>query len=63
MIAGLLTGAVWIPSFWLLLAGGIVVRGGAGAAFRGMIATVIAVTPAHAQRGPGRAIPGSLIGV
>jgi MFS family permease len=55
-IAGLamVTAAAWIPSYWLLLAGGIVAGGGAGAAFRGVVATVIEITPAHA-RGEGLA--------
>ena len=55
-VAGLatVTAAAWIPSFWLLLAGGIVAGGGAGAAFRGVVATVIRITPAQA-RGEGLA--------
>ena len=51
---GMVTAAVWIPSFWLLLAGGIVAGSGAGAAFRGSIATVIEITPPRA-RGEGLA--------
>ncbi|HEX8007758.1 MAG TPA: MFS transporter, partial [Trebonia sp.] len=45
VVAGLamVTAAVWLPSFWLLLAGGIVAGAGAGAAFRGAIATVISI--------------------
>jgi MFS family permease len=56
VLAGLamVTAAAWIPSFWLLLAGGIVAGGGAGAAFRGLVATVISITPA-ASRGEGLA--------
>jgi MFS family permease len=55
-LAGLamVTAAVWLPSFWLLLAGGIVAGAGAGAAFRGAVATVIAITPAK-SRGEGLA--------
>jgi MFS family permease len=55
-VAGLamVTAAAWIPSFWLLLAGGIVAGGGAGAAFRGVVATVIGITPAR-SRGEGLA--------
>jgi len=48
------TAAVWLPSFWLLLAGGIVAGAGSGAAFRGMVATVISITPAD-KRGEGLA--------
>lgn len=56
VLAGLamVTAAVWLPSFWLLLAGGIVAGAGAGAAFRGMVSTVIAITPAPV-RGEGLA--------
>lgn len=56
VLAGLamVTAAAWVPSFWLLLAGGIVAGAGAGAAFRGLVATVIAITPA-ASRGEGLA--------
>jgi MFS family permease len=56
VLAGLamVTAAAWLPSFWLLLAGGIVAGAGAGAAFRGMVATVISITPEHA-RGEGLA--------
>jgi MFS family permease len=56
VLAGLamVTAAAWIPSFWLLLAGGIVAGAGAGAAFRGLVATVISITPA-ASRGEGLA--------
>ena len=56
VLAGLamVTAAAWIPSFWLLLAGGIVAGAGAGAAFRGTVATVIGITPAE-SRGEGLA--------
>jgi MFS family permease len=66
MLAGLAmaTAAVWLPSFWLLLAGGIVAGAGAGAAFRGMVGTVIAITP-PAVRGEGLAglFIGAYVGV
>jgi MFS family permease len=69
-LAALLTGlamvtaAAWLPSFWLLLAGGIVAGAGAGAAFRGTVATVISITPAN-MRGEGLAglFLGSYIGL
>lgn len=56
VLAGLalVTASVWLPSFWLLLAGGIVAGAGAGAAFRGLVATVLSMTPASA-RGEGLA--------
>ena len=56
LIAGLamVTAAAWLPSFWLLLAGGIVAGAGAGAAFRGTVATVISITPPQ-MRGEGLA--------
>jgi Major Facilitator Superfamily len=56
LLAGLamVTASVWLPSFWLLLAGGIVAGAGAGTAFRGMVATVISITPAD-KRGEGLA--------
>ena len=56
LLAGLamVTAAVWLPSFWLLLAGGIVAGAGSGAAFHGMVATVISITPAD-KRGEGLA--------
>ncbi len=56
IFAGLamVTASVWLPSFALLLAGGIVAGGGAGAAFRGLVATVISITPAEV-RGEGLA--------
>jgi MFS family permease len=66
VLAGLalVTVSVWLPSFWLLLAGGIVAGAGAGTAFRGLVATVIAITPASA-RGEGLAglFLGSYIGL
>jgi MFS family permease len=66
ILAGLalVTAAVWLPSFWLLLAGGIVAGAGAGTAFRGLVATVISITPASA-RGEGLAglFLGSYIGL
>jgi MFS family permease len=56
VLAGLalVTASVWLPSFWLLLAGGIVAGAGSGAAFRGLVATVLSMTPASA-RGEGLA--------
>ena len=56
LVAGLamVTAAAWLPSFWLLLAGGIVAGAGAGAAFRGTVATVISITPPQ-MRGEGLA--------
>jgi MFS family permease len=60
----LVTASVWLPSFWLLLAGGIVAGAGAGTAFRGLVATVIAITPAEV-RGEGLAglFLGSYLGI
>jgi MFS family permease len=60
----MVTAAAWLPSFWLLLAGGIVAGAGAGAAFRGTVATVISITPAQ-MRGEGLAglFLGSYIGL
>lgn len=60
----LVTVSVWLPSFWLLLIGGIVAGAGAGTAFRGLVATVIEITPASA-RGEGLAglFLGSYIGL
>jgi hypothetical protein len=51
MLAGLamVTAAAWLPSFWLLVVGGIVAGAGAGAAFRGALGTAIAVTPAETR--------------
>lgn len=56
LVAGLVlvTVAVWLPSLWLLLAGGAVAGAGAGAAFRGGVSTVISITPPEA-RGEGLA--------
>lgn len=51
---GMVTAAAWLPSFWLVVAGGIVAGAGAGAAFRGTVATVISITPPQA-RGEGLA--------
>ncbi|HEY1819077.1 MAG TPA: MFS transporter [Trebonia sp.] len=66
VLAGLalVTASVWLPSFWLLLVGGIVAGAGAGTAFRGLVATVISITPASA-RGEGLAglFLGSYIGL
>ena len=66
VIAGLalVTAAAWLPSFWMLLAGGIVAGAGAGAAFRGLVATVISITPAD-RRGEGLAglFLGSYVGL
>jgi MFS family permease len=66
VLAGLalVTASVWVPSFWLLLAGGIVAGGGAGAALRGLVATVISITPAEV-RGEGLAglFLGSYVGL
>jgi MFS family permease len=66
VLAGLalVTASVWVPSFWLLLVGGIVAGGGAGAAFRGLVATVISITPAEV-RGEGLAglFLGSYVGL
>jgi len=41
--------AVWLPSLPLLLTGGVVAGGGAGAAFRGSIATVSSIAPPQAR--------------
>ncbi len=51
LVAGLalITAAVWLPSLPVLLAGGVVAGAGAGAAFRGSVATVITIAPAHAR--------------
>jgi MFS family permease len=61
VLAGLamVTAAAWLPSFWLLLAGGIVAGAGAGAAFRGMVATVISITP---ERTRGEGLAGLFLG-
>jgi MFS family permease len=60
----LVTASVWLPSFWLLVIGGIVAGAGAGSAFRGLVASVISITPA-AARGEGLAglFLGSYIGL
>lgn len=50
----LITVAVWLPDLALLLTGGVIAGAGAGAAFRGAVSTVIAITPGHA-RGEGLA--------
>jgi MFS family permease len=56
LVTGLamVTAAAWLPSFWLLVAGGIVAGAGAGAAFRGAIGSAIAITPPEV-RGEGLA--------
>jgi MFS family permease len=45
----LVTVAVWLPSLAVLLAGGALAGGGAGAAFKGCISTVISIAPAQAR--------------
>jgi hypothetical protein len=45
----LVTVAVWLPSLALLLAGGVLAGGGAGAAFKGTISTVISIAPPQAR--------------
>jgi hypothetical protein len=45
----LVTTAVWLPSLALLLAGGVLAGGGAGAAFKGSISTVISIAPPQAR--------------
>jgi MFS family permease len=42
---GLITAAVWLGSLALLLAGGVAAGGGAGAAFKGSVATVLRIAP------------------
>ena len=51
LVAGLaaVTVAVWLPSLALLLAGGIVAGAGAGATFKGAVATVIGIAPEQAR--------------
>jgi MFS family permease len=51
LVAGLaaVTVAVWWPSLALLLAGGIVAGAGAGATFKGAVATVIGIAPEQAR--------------
>ncbi len=43
------TVAVWVPSLALLLVGGVVAGAGAGATFKGAVATVIAIAPEQAR--------------
>jgi MFS family permease len=45
----LVTVAVWLPSLALLLIGGALAGGGAGAAFKGSISTVISIAPPQAR--------------
>jgi predicted MFS family arabinose efflux permease len=45
----LVTVAVWLPSLALLLIGGALAGGGAGAAFKGSISTVISIAPDRAR--------------
>lgn len=45
----LVTIAVWLPSLVLLLIGGALAGGGAGAAFKGSISTVISIAPDQAR--------------
>jgi MFS family permease len=45
----LVTLAVWLPSLALLLVGGALAGGGAGAAFKGSISTVISIAPPQAR--------------
>jgi MFS family permease len=61
---GLVTASVWAASLPMLLAGGILAGAGAGTAFRGLVATVIGITPKHA-RGEGLAglFLGSYLGI
>jgi MFS family permease len=51
LVAGLaaVTVAVWWPSLALLLVGGIVAGAGAGATFKGTVATVIGIAPEQAR--------------
>jgi MFS family permease len=51
LVAGLaaVTVAVWWPSLALLLVGGIVAGAGAGATFKGAVATVIGIAPEQAR--------------
>ena len=60
----LVTTSVWLAALWLLLLGGIVAGAGAGATFRGLVATVISITP-PASRSEGLAglFLGSYVGV
>jgi hypothetical protein len=45
----LVTVAVWLPSLAVLLIGGALAGGGAGAAFKGSISTVISIAPPQAR--------------
>jgi hypothetical protein len=45
----LVTIAVWLPGLALLLTGGTVAAGGAGAAFKGSMSTVISIAPDQAR--------------
>ncbi len=51
LVAGLaaVTVAVWLPSLALLLAGGVVAGAGAGATFKGTVATVIGIAPEQSR--------------
>jgi MFS family permease len=51
LVAGLaaVTVAVWLPSLALLLVGGIVAGAGAGATFKGAVATVIGIAPEQSR--------------
>jgi MFS family permease len=60
----MVTTSVWLASFWLLLFSGIVAGAGAGAAFRGLVATVISITPPSSRsEGLAGLFLGSYIGV
>jgi MFS family permease len=60
----MVTASVWLASFWLLLFSGIVAGAGAGAAFRGLVATVISITPPSSRsEGLAGLFLGSYIGV
>jgi MFS family permease len=60
----LATASVWLASFWLLLFSGIVAGAGAGAAFRGLVATVISITPPSSRsEGLAGLFLGSYVGV
>jgi MFS family permease len=51
LVAGLaaVTVAVWLPSLALLLVGGLVAGAGAGATFKGAVATVIGIAPEQSR--------------
>jgi MFS family permease len=51
LVAGLaaVTVAVWLPSLALLLVGGVVAGAGAGATFKGAVATVIGIAPEQSR--------------